>query len=255
MNSYTIVSDDNVSTQSGYVKIGTFPLQPIEKSGYDFPANNENIVLDAYWLSSYGTQAQYAKFGICLLDSTRIKVYLLSSTQSSRLVQNPIAYTRTVNGFDLYVRANSDVYSYQNVKCVVTSINSRFIPLSGNIIEDISSLSPTIPDISSFLLNIDNSTLTNSSINNFTNGTVYVGQVSSVTITIPNYSATGRYLIRITNVKSGTYLSIDLTVYNETLTAKYPHDDETLTATISEGVITLSHPEWYSYVYYEIIKI
>lgn len=258
MKRYTILSDGNIlQVSGGYTKVGTFPFTPEEMSNYTFPLDAENMVMDVYWVSAGGNQAQWAKFGFALYNSTTLKCYLMSATQSSRLVENPIAWKKTDSGIDLYVRVNSSIYSYQSVKCDVVSINERFIPLSGNIIEDITDLDPVYFNPTDKLLNIDGSTVELCNIHKLMNSYFYNGNTSSATITIPSYTNPGRYLIRITNAKASTYKAIDITVYNGTMTVKYPHsDDSAITATFNDttGVISLSGVSSYSHIYYEIAQ-
>lgn len=248
MKVYDIISKDNRSTQNYYTKIGTFPLQPQEKNNYDFPLNNVNIILDVYWNGNSGN-SQYAKFSIAMRDSNRLLISTLKTIVKGNIIDNPIAYVKTENGFDLYVRANTGVSAYLNVKCnVISSKECRFVEESGNGFIDISNLNPTYyqPD----LLNVVNCNITNLSNANRYYGTS--GDSSNV-IAIPNYQSNKRYIVKIKNFNGSTLKAVDVFIYNGNMTYKFPYDDTTLVPTFSDGNITLSSVVYYSQIYYEIV--
>lgn len=248
MIKYDIYSKDNRTNSKNYVKIGTFPLTPYEKSDYSFPLNNINIILDIYWVGNSGN-SQYGKFSVAMLNSTSLHIKTLNTIIKDKIVDNPIAYVRTNDGFDLYIRANSDISPYLNVKCnVISSKDCRFIPLSGNEFKDISSLSPTYyqPD----LLNI-----VNCSLSNIINSNKFYGSSSDTTnvIAIPNYQSNKRYVIKVKNFNASEIKAVDVFIYNGSMTYKFPYDDTTLIPSFSDGSITLSSVIYYSQIYYEII--
>lgn len=253
MNKYDVYSQDNRAEQKYYVKIGTYPLQPNEKNNYNFPPNNNNIIIDVYWFGAYGN-GQYAKFGVALKNSTSLNIGLLSINQEGKIVENPIAYVRTEDGFDIYLRANSDIYGYLNVKCnIIESKENRFIPLSGNEIIDISNLNPTYYNVTTLKID-DNTTLTNVNLTNVYNNHVYNEGTNTISINIPNYQSNKRYLIHIYNGNTTTFSGLDVLIVSGNCLTKNLYDNTNLSATFNEGVITLTGSEYYSIIYYEIIE-
>lgn len=251
MIKYDIYSQDNRSGSNGYVKIGTYPLQPKELENYNFPLNNNNIIIDAYWFGNAGS-GQHAKFGVALKNSSELNIRQIGIIKKGDVIDKPLAYVRTTNSFDIYLRANNDITNYLNVKCnIIESKENRFIPLTGNKIEDISSLSPTYLEIKT--IDIDNtSKIRNCILSNKYNTYKYHGNENSDTIEIPDFSNTGRYVVKIYNLKETEAYSCDIFIVNNTLICKNKYGDSQLTATLNNGVITISGLAWGSYLYYEI---
>lgn len=252
MRKYDIISLDNRSQQSGYVKIGTFPLDPSELSNYIFPLNSNNICLDVYWFGNL-TRGNYARFGIALKNSNNLNISQLSYNINNQIIENPIAYVRTTNGFDLYVRANSSLEPFLNVKCCYTETNeTRFIPLQGNPIIDISNLNPTYFNPINYNLDV------NTNIHNITNYYKYHGTSGTDTIQIPNYSAIGRYIVRLYISSQTEQQTAIISIINGNLiitngTNSTTSEDNNIQASLTNDTINLSKLIYAAFIYYEII--
>lgn len=241
MNKFDVYSLDNINQISGYAKIGSFPLQPGELNNYNFPTNNNNMELEVFWTGA-GGYGKYAKFNVALRDSNRLIINLLSKHIKGDLPTNPIAYIRTQNSFDLYVKNFTDINMYLNIKCKITQTKEpRFIPESGNPIIDISELNPTYfnPDLLEF---------TNSSLNNFRNNAFYQGKSSNASIDLPKGNG---FLCKIFNVNSSTLNEIIVYISGKNIVVK-KKDESNLNATLSDNKINLTGLEYYSWVYYEL---
>ena len=181
---------------------------------------------------------------IALYTSTQLLINTLSNTLKGDIVDNPIAYVRTEDSFDLYARANSDINPYLNVKCdIIEAKEPRFIPLNGTDFVDISSLNPVYYQpkllyIDGIYKNYQFCGTSSSSPNNV--------------ISIPNYANNKKYVIKVTNFNASEIKSLLITVYNGTMSSQHIGTDSTLTPSFNNGEITLSSFIWYSNLTYII---
>lgn len=251
MNKFDVYSADNLAQITGYFKIGSLYLKPSERSNYSFPTNTDNMELEIFWTGASGN-GKSAKFNIGFRNSTNLNINLLESKFDGDLPENPIAYVRTETAFEIYVKNFTDVNLYLDVKCKITQTRSgRFVPESSNFIENISSKNPTYYNPS--LPKFKNSNIEDVDIKKIKNNNFYNGTQNTNTIQIPDYETTKRFLCRIYNLKSGLINEINCFIINGAITVKQK-DETTMNATFSNGTITISGLEYYSYVYYELIQ-
>ena len=247
MNKYDIISFDNREQINGYVKIGSFPLRPVELSNYNFPSNNNNIILDIFWNGASG-QGKHAQFSIALKTSTTLNISQLSMNLKNEIPSKPLAYVRTDDSFEIYVKSFTEINPFLNVKCcILETFESRFIPETGNPFKDISSLNPTYFD--EITLNVLNSSISNCNIKNLINNSFFIGEKSSYSFSLPDYDPNKKYIINLFNVRNGILKELSILIFNGNIHV-VKKDDSNLNASFDNNQITLTGLEYYSHVYY-----
>lgn len=247
MRKFDITTHENVENLNGYVKIGSYPLQPQEKSNYNFPANTDNMVLDIYWTSNSKNKA-HAQYSVALRDSTQLNIAPLGFWVKNAYVPTyPIAYVRTDDGFDLYVDAGANIFNYGQVKCNIEgqTQETRFIPESGNYVKDITDLNPT--RIAYNVIGVVNSDIENVNLKNVYFSESWQASSSSLTVALPNYEDGQRWTFKIMNYKGSIYKTSEGSVYGGSINV-LKLGDSTVDATFNNGSLNITGLEWSSWV-------
>lgn len=247
MRKFDITTNSNVETTNGYVKIGSYPLQPQEKSNYNFPANSDNMVLDIYWTSNSGSKA-HAQYSVALRNSTQLNIEPLGYwVKNAYVPEYPIAYVRTDDGFDIYVDAGVNLFNYGQVKCNIEgqTQETRFIPESGNYVKDITDLNPT--RIGYNVIGVVNSDIENVNLKNVYVSDAYQGLSSTATVALPNYSDGQRWTFKIMNYKGSMYNTSEGSIFGGSVNV-LKLGSSTVDATLNNGSLNITGLEYSSWV-------